>query len=334
MQRARFTRPELGLSLYEGRTRGKRMRYTFDDEAEDSDDFSLRRSGRNSDRSTPGEAGPTVTASGRQVRQRGGGVYGESLLSGAVTNADTPMTNDDDGSDGSEIPRNNGNRATRSGGRVSQLSGNRKRKFVDGYNDVDQLSDEEDATSSGNEWDGGDDDDDHVDDNVVEEEDDDDEMDDNEVSDDEEDELLHPASLIVKLKIGPSSKRSTPFEAAATTGGADTSMMDTDPPPSASASEAHPSDHAHPKLEPALNGGSEILSSVVPDTHKPDATAQVAAPTTQHSSQPIGIPSYTHAHPPPVAEAISSKPEVHQPFAALTDYKDHAQPAVQQLSSM
>ncbi len=48
-QKARWTRPEPGFSLYEGRTRGKRARYTFSDNEEDfySDARELRRSGRN-----------------------------------------------------------------------------------------------------------------------------------------------------------------------------------------------------------------------------------------------------------------------------------------------
>ena len=140
MQRARFTRPEPGFSLYEGRTRGKRMRYTFDDDAEDSDELSLRRSTRHSDRSTPADHGPVVTASGRQVKARGGGLYGETLPSGHATSANTPATNDYADSETSEMPRS-GARATRSGGRVEQLNGSRKRKYVEGYNEVDQMSD-------------------------------------------------------------------------------------------------------------------------------------------------------------------------------------------------
>ncbi len=58
------------------------MRYTFSDDEEDSDDFPSRRSTRNSGVSTPAEpAGPTVTASGRQVKSRlGGSMYGETML--------------------------------------------------------------------------------------------------------------------------------------------------------------------------------------------------------------------------------------------------------------
>ncbi|KIV91122.1 hypothetical protein PV10_05699 [Exophiala mesophila] len=79
-RKAAFSRPEPGFSLYEGRTRGKRMRYTFSDDEFGSDDPSSRRSTRNSGFSTPQETGPTVTASGRQVKSRQGGVYGESML--------------------------------------------------------------------------------------------------------------------------------------------------------------------------------------------------------------------------------------------------------------
>jgi hypothetical protein len=57
------------------------MRYTFSDDEEDSDDFPSRKSTRNSGISTPAEpAGPTVTASGRQVKSRHGGMYGETML--------------------------------------------------------------------------------------------------------------------------------------------------------------------------------------------------------------------------------------------------------------
>lgn len=83
-RRAAFTRPEPGFSLYEGRTRGKRMRYTYDDDDDaeidgESDATSMRKG--ESGTSTPlDEARPTVTASGRHVKSRLGGMYGESML--------------------------------------------------------------------------------------------------------------------------------------------------------------------------------------------------------------------------------------------------------------
>ena len=76
-----FRRPEPGFSMYEGRTRGKRMKYSYSDEEDEGSDFSgTRRSTRNSGISTPAENGPTVTQSGRQVRSRIGGTYGETML--------------------------------------------------------------------------------------------------------------------------------------------------------------------------------------------------------------------------------------------------------------
>ncbi|KAK0753299.1 hypothetical protein B0T18DRAFT_336777 [Schizothecium vesticola] len=69
MQKERFKRPEPGLSLYEGRTRGKRMKYTYSDEEEFYSDSTNRRSARNTRNATPAEpSGPVTTASGRQIR--------------------------------------------------------------------------------------------------------------------------------------------------------------------------------------------------------------------------------------------------------------------------
>lgn len=68
-QKERFRRPEPGFSLYEGRTRGKRVKYTYsDDEDFVSDSTGNRRSTRNTRNHSPAETGPTVTASGRQSR--------------------------------------------------------------------------------------------------------------------------------------------------------------------------------------------------------------------------------------------------------------------------
>ncbi|KAF2158230.1 hypothetical protein K461DRAFT_251531 [Myriangium duriaei CBS 260.36] len=197
MRRAQFARPEPGFSLYEGRTRGKRMRYTFDDDEDfDESDFSVRRSGRHSDRSTPAEArGPVVTASGRHVRSREGGMYGESLLSGQSNTADTPTTNDNDGSEASG-PAGATARASRQAARNGIADGLRKRKFNEIYNGADQMSDDDDddddGASSGG-WNSADNEDDGE-----QERSEDEEMLSNagDSSDDEE-----PSSLVVKLKV-------------------------------------------------------------------------------------------------------------------------------------
>ena len=76
-----FRRPEPGFSTYEGRTRGKRMKYSYSDDEDEGSDFSgVRKSTRNSGISTPADTGPIVTQSGRQVKSRMGGVYGETML--------------------------------------------------------------------------------------------------------------------------------------------------------------------------------------------------------------------------------------------------------------
>ena len=128
------------------------MRYTFDDdEASVSDATSTRRSTRHSTRTTPFEAGPTFTASGRQVRQRKSGGYGESLLSNGRTGGDDRGGTPADGTEKLEKPWRDG-RATRSSA-ASGATNQRKRKYIDGYNEIDEMSDEDDAPPSGDEWD-------------------------------------------------------------------------------------------------------------------------------------------------------------------------------------
>lgn len=70
IRKLQFKRPQPGFSLYEGRTRGKRVKYTFSDDEDDFlTDSTTRRSTRNRGSETaPEQSGPVVTASGRQVR--------------------------------------------------------------------------------------------------------------------------------------------------------------------------------------------------------------------------------------------------------------------------
>jgi hypothetical protein len=158
---AAFTRPDPGFSLYEGRTRGKRLRYTYSDEEEaDASELSesmlgTRRSARQSGLATPADPSrPTVTASGRHVRSRMGGLYGESLLSGQSTGTrGSPATENYERSNASEEPR-----STRGGRRAGSDGLPKQRKHIEGYNSVDEMDDEDDASSSGGEWDGGDED--------------------------------------------------------------------------------------------------------------------------------------------------------------------------------
>ncbi|KAF2457137.1 hypothetical protein BDY21DRAFT_286128 [Lineolata rhizophorae] len=164
-RKAQFSRPEPGFSLYEGRTRGKRMRYTFSDDEDEllqqSDSTSAaRRSARHSARATPAEpARPTVTASGRQVRSRVGGAYGEALLSGPTTDRGTPATADYARSDASNEDGGSGGRPTRGSRSAAQRPNGRwaagGKNHIEGYNSVDEMEDEDEAASTGDdEWDG------------------------------------------------------------------------------------------------------------------------------------------------------------------------------------
>ena len=78
-----------------------------------------------------------------------------------------------------------------------------RRKHIEGYNALDDMEDESDASMSGGEWDGGDDD--EVEDNVVDDEEDDDaDMSESGRSVDElEDELATQPSLVVSLRYHP-----------------------------------------------------------------------------------------------------------------------------------
>jgi hypothetical protein len=184
---AAFTRPDPGFSLYEGRTRGKRLRYTFSDEEDfDSDNLGARRSTRTSGKDTLAvPSGPTVTASGRQVRSRATGLYGETLHSGQVSDHASPATGDYERSDASEEPRTQG-RSTRAGNRGATNGRSSHRTVL--------SDDEEDATS----WDGGDEDEEEPEQMDV----DDDEDDQDEESSEEEEE---PQTLMVTLRYGTGS---------------------------------------------------------------------------------------------------------------------------------
>ncbi|KAI9805112.1 MAG: hypothetical protein M1825_000946 [Sarcosagium campestre] len=182
-RKAQFTRPEPGFSLYEGRTRGKRIRYNYSSDEGDnygSDATSNRRSGRHSGVATPGEAndGPTFTASGRQVRSRYGGAYGETITRANGTERSTPAPNGFDvNTDAGEHSGDANGRTRRSALRQESNGYAAGGDHIAGYNSVDELEDEEDAASSGADDYAGDDDD--VDDNVK------DDSSDNNISDDD-----------------------------------------------------------------------------------------------------------------------------------------------------
>ena len=188
MQKDRFKRPELGFSVYEGRTRGKRMKYTYSDDEDFSlsDSTATRRSARHTGNTTPAETGPVTTSSGRQVRAptRLNVAAGESATSSIK--GDSPETESVKGAHGrpkrSAVTTNG--RATSGPGTSEQMLG----------------SDEEES-----EGDLGDDEED-ADEHVPEESEDDDEFNEDEAMvEDDLDDTRH--SLVVKLSITPPKLR-------------------------------------------------------------------------------------------------------------------------------
>ncbi|KAH6622133.1 hypothetical protein C7974DRAFT_435169 [Boeremia exigua] len=285
---AAFTRPEPGFSLYEGRTRGKRQRYTFDDgEDFDSDDAPVRRSGRQSARdSSPLQTGPTVTASGRQVRSRAIGLYGETLHSGQTTDRASPATGDYVRSDVSEEPRQS--RSTRAGNR-SHLS-----------REMDSEEDD-DATS----WDGGDEDEDEPDRMDV----DNDEDDGAEQSSEDEQE---PDSLVVTLhyrtKPSATSNESKPEVASANgaTPGVDIAMEDV-------GVSTQPEVPAAPVAVPP-----RILSTAIPNDWPAQLPAAVVAPKLKNEQPPVDASAL------PKLDGFFSAPT--PPYSAPEEKRDQEQP--------
>ncbi|KAL8949067.1 MAG: hypothetical protein Q9222_004792 [Ikaeria aurantiellina] len=201
-RKAQFTRPDPGFSLYEGRTRGKRMKYTFSDEEDGgSDAISTRHSNRQSGVSTPVEAlRPTVTASGRQVKSRYASRNSEPVQNGQRHQGEVQES---DGMDPAQDNEHNEG-LTAGTGRMTRTRGGTA-KHAKTYGSTDDTDTGSDVTSSGHEWDGGDDDaDDQLDDDLDEEEEMNDEF--------SEDELAinniphKPRSLVVALRyLRPSS---------------------------------------------------------------------------------------------------------------------------------
>ena len=162
------------------------MKYTFSDEEDGgSDAISTRRSNRQSGMSTPAEhSGPTFTASGRQVRSRHGGSYGESIPSQQVETSEQPISDGLDGAADDEAePKSRGRSLL-----VPQKIRSQTQRGED--DSLGSMDDESDVTSSEGEWEGGDDEDP---DEPVEDEDDDEDI---EMSDEQDPQQ----SLIVSLR--------------------------------------------------------------------------------------------------------------------------------------
>ena len=183
--------------MYEGRTRGKRMRYTFsDDEDETSDAMSTRKLNQQSGVCTPVDhVGPTITASGRQVRSRLGGMDGETILADQRRGVETEKSRQASTSGGEDRGAGEIRRPRRAGRATA------KRALA---SPGDELDDESEAESLGKEWSG---DEDEPDEPEADFEGDDEEEDDPmNISDSEPEEAEPRSSLIVRLDMNKGSK--------------------------------------------------------------------------------------------------------------------------------
>ncbi|KAI2466995.1 hypothetical protein F4781DRAFT_331453 [Annulohypoxylon bovei var. microspora] len=209
LRKEQFKRPEPGFSMYEGRTRGKRMKYTYsDDEDFLSDSTGVRRSSRNTRNPTPAEpAGPVVTASGRQVKAPSRMTVDAS--SNIVTVSPTASSGHNEATASKESSVGPSGRPRRSAavnhGTNGWAPSSKKGK---GYNSMDDDMEDYDSQEDSEPELGDDEGDAHKpDDDSNEEEEEDDYDEDEEMVDDDLDDS-NKSSMMVKLKL-PSKRRSS-----------------------------------------------------------------------------------------------------------------------------
>ena len=278
--------------MYEGRTRGKKLKYIYSDDEEVFSDNPSRRSTRNASSTvTPAESGrPRFTASGRQIRSRTGGHYGEALLAG--------QRGDTDDEEDEERPQR-----TRTSLHPNGYSG---------YG-ADDLEDESEPGSngndSGNEWHSG------------EEEENEFEGDDEEEGSDD-DSIMNgdPPSLVVQLRYGKGSRDKPNLPVDEPPPAQDAQAMDTTtteepaPVPSTSQPTSAPAPTAnhHPEPQPK----NALPFAPAPQQQAPIPTPAVAAP-----------PMATNP-PEPIAQALTGAPIVTPAqIPPLTGYAEAPKPS-------
>ncbi|KAI1180410.1 hypothetical protein F4777DRAFT_574171 [Nemania sp. FL0916] len=205
MRKEQFKRPEPGFSMYEGRTRGKRMKYTYSDDEDFYSDSTTRRSTRNTGTHTPAEpAGPVTTASGRQIKAPSRMTVDASnniVTTGPALDDEEAVPKAGTGRRGRprrEAAINHGTNGWASSG-----------KNLDGSMDEEMDDDEDDDDDS--EPDLGDDEEDvHIPNADSEDDEDDDDFDEDEAMvDDELDDRSGQPKMVVKLKYSPQANGST-----------------------------------------------------------------------------------------------------------------------------
>lgn len=279
------------------------MKYTYSDDegATTSDAPAERRSNRNSGIVTP-EPGPTVTASGRQVRSRFAGPYGQSALSGQTQSRASTV---DEDSEGSEAPRGMRTRGRRSG----------LRQEVNGWgNVVDKMLDEEDASSSGGWSGGGDDEDVKIQDIESEDEDMSDE------GDEEEDPA--PKTLLVTLRYPPGRKGFDPHRMDLHRDSIDEGAL------KAESTTSDPVSSKDPASQPGTASSAKAESTINANTHRyypptPNGHLSYHRPSNAYN------PPASYPAPTPVQDTVIQHSEPSLPGKILSFPKLQLQPQPQ-----
>lgn len=251
--------------MYEGRTRGKKLKYTYSDDEDifSEDEPSARRSTRNA---APTEAStesrrPRFTASGRQIRSRAGGLYGEALLTGQRDGVDDEEFDEDE----EEVIRP---QRARTSTHPNGYSG----YDADDLEDVSEVHSS--ANESGNEWRGAEDDLEHDFEGDNEEE---------EASADESTSNEEPESLVVQLRYGKGGASSNPeVDVEKSPPAEDVKMKDAEEAAAAASAKLPPTTLPYQSELDAQQGPTMIVpshpSAPIPQVPTNSAAA-VAAPT-------------------------------------------------------
>jgi hypothetical protein len=171
------------------------MKYTYSDDEDAYDSFSTRRSNRDSGISTPFESvGPTITASGRLVKSRTGGIYGEIRTDQKREITAEIATNAGDATETSEDMPTTMGRKQRSG-RIS-----RPARRLEAQSNETGSDEESEAASSEKEWSGNEDEPDESEPDFEGEDEDEEMSGDVSVIDDADDDENTQESLVVQLR--------------------------------------------------------------------------------------------------------------------------------------
>ncbi|CAG7941399.1 unnamed protein product [Penicillium nalgiovense] len=265
-RKAAFVRPDPGFSMYEGRTRGKKLKYTYseDEDIFSEDEPSARRSTRNAalTEAFTESRRPRFTASGRQIRSRAGGLYGEALLTGQRDGADDDEFDEDEEEEVSRPQR------ARTSIHPNGYSGY-------GADDLEDASEfHSSGNESGNEWRGAEDD-----------------LENDFEGDDEEEEASadgstgneEPESLVVQLRYGKGDASSNPgVQIEKPPPAEDVEMKDAGEAAAASSAQAPPTTLPHQS-----NSGTQQAPTMTAPSHPSAPIPQVPA----QSADAVAAPS-------------------------------------------